>query len=407
MEWFAKQLSFGTPDGLTLAPADIRYRRVGSPTQPDARYQVQFDALDLAAISRLLDRLPLDEGLRAKLAETQPRGTVRGFGVSWQRNAKGELQYAVRGSFEGMAVKPSGYLPGFSSASGSIDADQDGGSLNLRASRSVIDMPRVFLEPLPLGSLSANVVWSVSGGIPLVRLEHVAFANNHLTGSLAGTYQAAAHGPGSVDLAGSLTRLEGRDAWRYVPLEVHHEVRDWLQAAVVTGYLRDVRVRLRGELRDFPFAEGESGAFEVTAAMEGSLAYAPGWPILEDASGSLAVRGARMDVRVDRARVFNARLSNATAVIADLRGRDQILEVRGEATGLTADLLRYIAQSPIDARLGGVTRGLQVAGRGQLSLAITVPLHHMVDTTVTGRYRFADNVLLASEEVPRLERPSS
>ena len=404
-EFSADGLSFTTPDGLLLAPADIRYVRSGRQAHPDALYEMEFDALDVAAVTRLVDRLPVDETLRARLAELQPSGVVTGFRLSWRGSIKDSGEYAVKGAFANLSVRPSGYVPGVAAVSGTVDANQHGGSLTLRAGVSTIDMPQVFVEPLPLDGLNAKVGWTMPQGRPLVRLESVTFSNAHLAGSLAGSYQAQAEGPGRVDLAGGLARAEGPQAWRYIPLVVHQRVRDWLQASILGGQVRDVRFTLHGELQRFPFGDDASGIFEVVGRLEGgTLAYAPGWPALEGVVGDLTVRGPRLAVQLDAGRVYGARIGPATAVIPDLGSREPLLQVQGAGEGPTAEFLRFLSQSPIDQRLDGFARNLQASGSGRLEISLEVPLKHSVDTQVAGRYTFSDNVLVAGAGVPRLEQ---
>ncbi len=407
LEFSARALSFATPDGLGLAPADVRYVRSGQEEDPRALYEVEFNALDVAAVTRLIDRIPVDETLRARLAELQPRGMVKGCRVSWRGSVKETGEYALKAAFEHVGVRASGYVPGFTKVSGTLAADQRGGSLTLRADASTVEMPAVFVEPLPLDALNTKVTWSMAEGQPLVRVESLSFSNAHLEGTFAGTYQAQAQGPGRIDLAGGLTRVEGAQAWRYVPLVVQHDVRSWLQAAIVAGQLHSVRITLRGELQRFPFDDGASGVFEVVAGIRnGSLAYAPRWPVLEDISGQLAVRGHRLSIDIASARVFGARIGPATTVLPDLGSHEPVLEVRGEGEGSSADFLRFLAESPIEGGAGAFSRSVQASGRGHLALSLEVPLKHSIDTQVSGRYRFSDNVLLSGSGVPRLEQLS-
>ena len=145
----AQNLSFTTPDGLRLPPASIRYRRAGAADDPTARSDVRFDALELAAVMRIVDRLPLDHALRDRMAEMRPRGTLRDVEVSWIGPWDARTEYGASGVFDRLAVAPSGYLPGFSSISGRAQADQRGGTMSLRAEAgSQLDMPHVFVGPL-------------------------------------------------------------------------------------------------------------------------------------------------------------------------------------------------------------------------------------------------------------------
>jgi uncharacterized protein (TIGR02099 family) len=404
VRWSARNLSFTTPDGLQLPPADLTYRRTGREDDPQARSEVVFDSLDLAAVVRLVDRLPLDESLRERLAEMNPRGVLHGFEASWTGPIETRTEYAVRGAFQGITVAPAGYLPGFSTVSGEVDADQRGGKLSLRTSASELDMPKVFAAPLALAYLSAELSWTMQADSPVVRLESAQFSNDHLAGLVNGTYRAVPGAPGVLDVAGSLKRGDGREGWRYLPLKVNPKLRDWLQRSILGGETHNVRFRLNGDLAHFPFRDG-GGTFEVLAPFDNTtLAYGTGWPALEGLRGELAFRNASMAVRIDAGQLYGLRLRQATASVADLSVPGTVCEVRGEAEGPSADFLRFIASSPVNRMIGGFTDGMQASGSGVLSLALDLPLKQIDDTRVSGRYRFAANALDPGHGAPRVEQ---
>jgi uncharacterized protein (TIGR02099 family) len=404
-ELSAEKLAFATPDGVRLAPSDIRYRRSGGDGARGARSEVGFNVLDLEAVSLLVDRLPFDDALRSRLAEMRLRGRLRDFSVAWEGDWSLQGRYRAKGQFEAISTSPTGYLPGIGNITGQLDLDQARGAVTLRAAATTLDMPRVFVEPLPLDSLNARVSWTMAGGLPNVRLESVDFANAHLSGRLAGTYTAAAGGPGAVDLGGTVSRLDGRQAWRYVPLVVHPNVRDWLRAAIVAGSAPEVRIKLRGELRRFPWNDEQSGLAEVvTTGEQAVIEYAKDWPRVEFSRAALLFRGHRMRITSSDARILGTRLASAVVSVPDLGSRDPLVEVRGEAEGASADLLGFIANSPVDRLIDGFTREMQASGRGRLTLALDLPLHRMADVRLSGRYRFADNTLLPGAGIPRLEQ---
>ena len=74
-----------------------------------------------------------------------------------------------------------------------------------------------------------------------------------------------------------------------------------------------------------------------------------------------------MTLVASEARMFGARLIRGTANIPDLNGRDPVLQVRAETEGPTEDLLRFIAESPVDHMIDGFTRQMRASGRGGLS----------------------------------------
>ncbi len=407
LQLWARGLTFATPDGVLLPPADISYARTrpGSNRPPDA--ELTFDAIELDAVVRLLDRLPVDPELRARLSELNPRGRLRGFHVRWREPFSWSSAYAVSGSFNNVAVNPSGHTPGMSHVNGEVDASERGGTLAVSATAAALDMPKLFLAPVPVDALEAKVSWTVRDGLPQIALERLVVSNKDLAGQLSGRYDAVAGGPGLIDLSGSFARVSGPEVWRYVPLAATDALRQWLRRAFVTGTGRDVRLNLRGDLRRFPWTHGGDGAFEVVGAFDdATVAYAPAWPRLDKLQGRIAARGSRIEVTMSAGRVFGASLSAGTATIPDASSPDPVAEVRAELEGATSDLLRYVQESPIEERVGDFIDGMRASGRGRVSLRVDVPLNRSVDTQLSGVYTFADNTLDPGEGAPVLQQLS-
>ncbi|HTS53946.1 MAG TPA: YhdP family protein [Burkholderiales bacterium] len=400
---WARGLSFATPDGLQLPPADISYSRTRSGAGRPLDAEIAFDALPIDAMSRLVDRLPVDPTVRSRLAEVNPRGRLRDFRVRWREPFSWSGPYKVSGGFQDIAVNASGRMPGITHLTGSIDATERGGSMVLDAPSAVLDMPTAFAAPLLLDTLQAKASWSISDGLPKVALERVAVSNKFLTGEVSGRYEAVPEGPGVIDVSGRLTQVSGPEAWRYVPVFVPGAVSEWLHRAIVSGTAHDVRLTLRGDLRHFPWGHGEKGVFEAAGPFtDGTVAFATGWPRLEGLQGRIAFRGSRVEVAGSAGGAFGARLSSGSAVIPDLDSPDPRVEVRGEVDGPTSDFLRYVQESPIEERIGEFIDGMRASGRGHMSLRVDTPLHKVVDTQVSGAYAFSDNTLDPGEGLPVL-----
>ncbi len=404
---WARGLSFTTPDGVDLPPADISYSRTLPGASRPLESEVAFDAVELDALTRLIDRLPLDAALRTRLAEVNPRGQLRDFHLHWRDSFSWSGPYDVRGRFEDVAVSPTGSLPGISHVTGRLDGSERGGSILLNAAATELVMPSVFVGTLPLDRLEARASWTVSGGVPNIALERVAVSNKDIAGEVSGRYQVVPGGPGIIDVKGKFGQVTGQGAWRYIPLMVAEPVRQWLRRAIVSVSASDVQVTLRGDLRNFPWGRTGDGLFEVSGAVQdGTLAYHTSWPRVEGLQGRIALRGSRLEVTANAGSVFGTRLSGVTALIPDLGSSDPLLEVHGEAEGPTSDFLRFVQESPVQERVGDLTDGMRASGRGRLSLRIDIPLHRTVDGQVTGTYVFADNTLDAGEGLPVLEQLS-
>ena len=404
---WARGLTFSTPDAVHLPPADISYSRTRAAKGQPATAELGFNAVELDAVVRLLDRLPVDAALRARLAELNPRGRVQNFHVRWREPFSLSGPYAVKGNFQDVAVNPSGRMFGISHVTGEVDASEQAGSIALHASAGALDMPELMLAPLPLDSLQARVSWTFREGFPQIVLERVAVSNKDIAGQVSGRYDAMEGGPGHIDLTGSFTRVSGPEVWRYVPRVATNSLRDWLRRAFVSGSGHDVRLKLRGDLRHFPWRQAGEGVFEVVGAFsDGTVAYATAWPRLEGLQGQMTVRGSRMEVTINTGRLFGASLSTAHLVIPDVSLPDPVLEVRSELEGQTSDLLRFVQESPIEERVGDFIDGMRATGRGRLSLRIEVPLNRSLETELAGVYTFADNTLDPGEGLPVLAQLS-
>ena len=161
---------------------------------------------------------------------------------------------------------------------------------------------------------------------------------------------------------------------------------------MLEGTSNDIKVRLKGNLYDFPFPEGKGGVFQVTAHVTGGvLDYASGWPRIENIEGDLTFRGSRMDIVVRDASILGAKLARVHAEIPDLGVADRVLTVSGEAEGATGEFLSFIAKSPVADLLDRFTDKIQAEGGGKLALKLTIPLSSTKDTKVEGAYQFINN----------------
>ena len=404
MKVWARGLTFATPEGVVLPPADISYSRTRpGPGRPlDA--QLAFDALDLEAVVRLVDRLPVDSTLRSKLAEANPRGRLRDFRVRWTEPFSWNGPYSMSGGFQDLALSASGGVPGITRLAGNIDASERGGTLRLHAQSPALDAPTVFIAPLQLDTLEARASWTMSDGLPQVELERVAVSSKFLTGQVSGRYSAKPDGPGVIDVSGTLAQVVGPEGWRHVPLVIPEPVREWMHRAIVSGTARDVRVTVRGDLRRFPWKHGD-GLFEAAGPYtDGTVAFANGWHRIEGLQGRISFRGTRLEVTANAGGVFGAKISNASVVIPDLDAA--VIHVNGEGEGPTSDFLRYVRESPVEERIGAFIDGMRAIGRGRMSMQIEVPVHRIPDTQVAGVYTFSDNALEPGEGLPLLAQLS-
>ncbi len=400
----SRKLALATRDGITLAPTDFSLRWTPAIGKQPAEGAVAANGLDLDVLARLAGFLPLDAGTRKALADYAPHGRIFDLKLGWKGESGALSDFNVRARFEGLGLRAQGYFPGFVGLTGSIEGNEKGGLASLDSRKAALELPTVFADPrLDFEQLNAKLNWTMADGRVDVQLQNLAFNNKDATGSASGRYRSSLDGPGAIDITARLSQADGAAVWRYMPLVVNRDVRDWLRAAITGGRADEARLRLKGDLKDFPFADGKNGLFQVTAKIAGAdLRYAPDWPGIEKIDGDLLFEGKRMLIRADKGSIYGVTVSGVSAEIADLEAPEEIIAIAGRAAGPTADFLRFIETSPVSGQIDRFTEGMRAAGSGTLALKLTMPLRKMANTLIEGDYQFLRNELTVDADLPPL-----
>lgn len=404
-EFRTQRLSMVAKGGINLPATDFLLRHVPAQDAKIAEGEIRSNGLSLEPLLKLSDRLPFPAEARAKLLELSPQGSFRDFSFKWSGDWDAPQRYVVKGSFAGLGMKPYGKLPGFSGLSGSLDGNEKGGTLALNSHNVRADFPELYREPLELDALTAQVGWKKREGNMEFNLTSLSLANRDLAGNLFGSYKMVSGTPGIIDLSGQFTRGDARQVGRYIPLIIGQATRDWLNSALLAGQSNDVRLRLKGNLADFPFADSKRGVFEVAGKVTGGvLEYVPGWPKIENIGVDFLFHGARMEITAHKGNTDGMQVTRVRAVIPDLVTMDEMLEVEGEANGPTGDMLKFIDKSPVSVMIDDFTEGMSASGNGDFNLKLTLPLRRNKDLRVAGGYQFENNHVSIGPDFPALER---
>ena len=466
-ELSAKKLMLATRDGIKIPPTDFSIRSSPAVGQRPAHGEVAATGLDIDVLTQLATYLPIDTFSRKLLGEYAPHGRIQDLRLAWrsavdkqganqtninkaavvastETNAPapapsssssssilaGLVEYTLHARFDGLGINAVGQTPGFSKLSGRVEADEKGGQLNLDSQQSSLYLPTVFADPrIDFETLTAQAIWKVNQGRVDAQLKHLNFKNKDAVGEASGRFLSAsmvsnkgttrtgnaneassetsneiANSLGEIDLVAKVTRADATAVWRYIPLEVSQNVSDWLKTSIKAGHAEDAHLQLKGDLRDFPFADGKTGIFKITGKIvDASLRYADSWPAINNIHGDFLFEGLSMRIRAERGDIFGVKLSKVVAETPNLDAHGaEILTVTGLANGPTKDFLKFIDASPVAAKIDNFTAAMKAEGNGNLDLKIVMPLEHVDDTTLVGRYDFVKNRLTIDADLPAL-----
>jgi len=406
MEISTKNLAMRLQNGIELQPTDFYFRTVMASDARSTSTELRANLLQLESLAGLANFLPLETGLRAQLDAYTPRGRVYNLNAQWQGSLEKPGSYKIKGKFEDIAVRKVGEMPGFSGLSVDVDGSEASGKLNINSRQLVVDAPGVMNEPLFFATFTGQAGWQRKRGELLINVDNIAVSNDDLAGNLYGSYQTKAGSLGVLDLTASLTRGNIRRAAHYIPLAaLDKEDNDWLNSAMLAGHTEDFRVRVRGNLSDFPLDGTEDALFEVGGhARDVVVKFDKDWPSIENISGEFWIRGNKMEVKSPSATILDAHLHNIAVTIADLQSDELPLEIKGSATGASNTFLQFIQLSPVRGYIDGFTDGMSASGSGHLDLFMHIPLLGSKPVKVSGAFRVQDNDINLGEGVPLLRK---
>jgi uncharacterized protein (TIGR02099 family) len=443
----AQQFGFLTGDGIRWPRSDLAMRWLQREGERARGGEFTAQRLDLALMAQIASRVPLGEALRKLLAELDPQGVISDLSTRWSGPLDAPETYHVKGVLRGLslaakpAAEPDGIgRPGLRNATIVLDATEKGGDAKLAVVDGGLEFPGVFEEALvPMTQLGGALQWRIEPGRSAVaparvtlQVKDVKFANADAQGELSGRWSTGAgegfarggRYPGLIELNGKVAHGTAARLARYLPLGIPEDTRQYVAHAVTGGRVRDLTLRIRGDLWDFPFhrvRNPKDGEFRLAAHVDDvNLAYVPGvpatppgsprgaqpavespWPPFTKVSGELIIDRATMEIRNAQARVYGVELSKVQGGIRNLLDRS-VLDLEGSARGPLADMLRYVNTSPVGDWMQKALAQATAGGAADLRLALAIPLTNVDRSTVKGSITLAGNDVRITPDTPLL-----
>lgn len=388
-------------NGFKLPATDFYLRLTGAQPQLFAAGEAKINVAALGDFASLRDYLPLQEAFKKKWIEFSPKGRLADFSVRWQPGKDQLTHFEMKSQLDGLSLNRVGDFPGVEGMTGQINGSDKSGLLELNSTGLKLDAPDWLLEPLSFDKLSGQIGWQQQHDGWDFKLNNLAVTNPDLAGTAFGSYQLSNQGRETLDLTINLPRASINHAVKYLPKDLlGKETTHWLQAGLLGGEAEAVYVRLRGDLKDFPFVESKKGIFQVKAKAQGALIdYDKAWPRVENATGSLLIEAQRMQIDASSAMLAGAKAQKVNITIPDIMAAEPLLQIRGEASGETRHALNFIKHSPIRTYINGFTDNTKARGEGKLNLQLDIPISNK-PPKVNGTYQFINNEIDLDTSIP-------
>lgn len=433
-ELVTEGLQFVDDQGQAWPGGNLRWLQQGNGAQ--AHGSVHADTLDVAALARLADHLPLPPELRDGLRQHPVSGRIERLQLDWQGAWSAPRDWQLQAQARALTLPPGAVpeaqagrhpvgRPGFDGLDLRLKLSANQGEAELSMHEGALHFPGLFEQPqLDVQQLSARLDWQMDGaGQIALNVPELTLAN----ADAAGRFQARWHTgeqadgsgsrfPGVLDLQGGLERADGTAVHRYLPLVIPAEARHYVRDAIRAGQARDVQVQVQGPLQHFPFNHGgPEGVFRIASQVSGvRMDYVPSWllepgdvpwPPLEQVAGELVFDRASMQVRGATARVQGHPGWRFEAIQADIADLEHTrVKVQAQGRGELNQALAIVRGSPVAGFTGHALDAAQGSGPVRLELALDLPIEHIAQSKVSGQVTLQGNPVRLGEGAPALEQ---
>ena len=423
-------LAFDTQDGLHWPGGNVQLNLFDSKPKAFAHGTLTADRLDLAPLTEIANRLPLDAALREQMQRLTPKGQVEKLQFSWQGELTKPESFVASGRVQqlALAAQPRGGIgvPGLRGAAVDFEMTQTAGKATLSMQGGSIEFPGVFDKPVvEFADLSGALQWKLDGQHIMVEASKLRFANADAQGEVSIKWQTATvprggspdlRFPGVLDLSGSLSRANLASVPRYLPQVLNKDARDYLAQALVAGEGSNVKFKVKGELAHFPFDGAKAGEFRIAGDFKNaSYAYAPPlllpkdsppWPLLTQVAGDLVLDHDNLQIKAGRGllSVGTGLLFNKTEVSISKLYAAPVVAVTAEARGPLSEALAFVNASPVGVWTGNALARTSVSGAADFKVKLAIPLEHAEKSTVQGSVTLTSNDFQFAPGVPRLTR---
>lgn len=429
LEFSTENLHFVTDDGLHWPGGNLELKHTEAHKALPAQGTLLADRLDLAALARIADRVPLGTAMHHALRTYVPQGLVESVQASWQGEPTAPRAYQARGRVSGLSLagapqEDAAAAIGLRGATVDFDLTHKGGKATVSIDQGALVLPGVFEDPLlPLDQFRSTVDWQLEGERIAVQVSDTRFANADAQGEVRATWHTSDPGrsgsrsrfPGVLDLSGTLTRADGTRVHRYLPLSIAQDARHYVRDSVVAGQASAVEFRVRGDLYDMPFDNPRQGEFRIAARVHGvTYAFVPRrlqpagekpWPALTGLSGELVFERSSMRVQGASGRFTGSPGVQATQVQAQIPDLSHtVVDVSADTRGPLPELLAIMATSPLSAMTGQALDQASGSGHADLRLRLSLPISEIHKSRVQGSLALAGNEVRITPDTPALSR---
>jgi uncharacterized protein (TIGR02099 family) len=202
-------------------------------------------------------------------------------------------------------------------------------------------------------------------------------------------------------------------------LNISQSVRHYVRDSVLKGVLQNVGVKIKGDLKQLPFANPKEGEFRFAGKVkELQYAYVPTasantanrnassegiWPIMDSVNGDIVFDRLNFKVNGASGKWGNMPFTQIKAEIPSLKG-PVVVSVQGESKASASVVLNELRLSPVSNMLNGALEQASSTGSLTTRLKLSLPLAELEKTNLQGSVALSGNDIRMQSVLPVFEK---
>ncbi len=373
---------------MTVEGTPLAWNRV-EVVREQAGTRMSTAELELETVARAADLLVADETLRQRIREADPGGRARDVSLTVYGALTEPTGWRLDMALADLSIEAVDPWPGVTGLSARLSIEPDNVWASLSGGPVTFVLPRWYTRSLTM-DLTGELSWSKVGAESTITVRKLHAHNRDLEfAGIDGTVVITGGSP-VVDLRAELPRADVARVPDYLPIQTPPKTAAWLTRSLKAGRLSGGRIRWRGAVNRFPFADG-GGEFDARFNLTGgTLDFAKRWPVLSNLDAQVAFHNTALDVIAQRGDIMRSTIRQATARGENLYDRSRMLTVRTMTETPVSDVVAFLREGPLHKGARPTAPELTGAGQGELHLDIELPLSKLKQTRVKGRYETAN-----------------
>jgi uncharacterized protein (TIGR02099 family) len=202
-------------------------------------------------------------------------------------------------------------------------------------------------------------------------------------------------------------------------LNISQSVRYYVRDSVLQGSLQGVGVKIKGDLKQLPFANPKEGEFRLAGKVkEVQYAYVPPaspntanrnasseglWPIMSSVNGDIVFDRLNFKINAASGKWGNMPFTQIKAEIPSLKG-PVVVNVQGESKASASVVLNELRLSPVSNMLNGALEQASSTGTLTTRLKMSLPLADLEKTSLQGSVALSGNDIRMQSVLPVFEK---